>query len=414
MEETLRKLMIAASALAGIAALPAHAQTSVFLYGLIDQGFAYTSNVQTGRTGGALKGKQQYALSDGAAGIGGSRWGLKGTEDLGGGYQAIFTLENGFNINTGGLAQGGLMFGRQAFVGLAAPVGRLTFGRQYSIVADMLAPFSEAGEIPTHMGANPGDFDDLGHSFRLNNTIKFRSTDFHGVTLGGMYSVGGLAGAPGRNQIWSLAATYAMGPFSAGVGYTNARDPNLSYFGTNGNAGGSNTDNMGTIGTTATSVQTNPIYSGFASANTLQLLIAGTKYRLGSLTVGGTYTHASYDGLGDTTAGPNPARYSGTAIINNGEVNVSYIFTPAFSVNASYGYTRKASVGSFGEATYNQGTLAASYLLSKRTQLYAFAIYQKASGTDSLGQPAVASITQLTASSNNKQLLIRVGIVHTF
>ncbi|GLZ23238.1 porin [Burkholderia plantarii] len=306
------------------------------------------------------------------------------------------------------------MFGRQAFVGLAASVGKLTFGRQYSIVSDMLATFSEAGEIPVHMGANPSDFDDLGHSFRINNTVKFRSEAYRGITVGAMYSVGGLAGSPGLNQIWSLSATYAMGAFSAGVGYTNARDPNLSYFGTNGTAGGSNTDNMGTIGTTSTSVQTNPIYAGFASASTMQLYIAGTKYRMGPLSVGGTFTHASYDGLGDTTAGPNPARYTGTGVINNGEVNVSYMFTPAFSVNASYGYTRKASIGSFGEAAYNQGTLAASYLLSKRTELYAFAIYQKASGTDSLGQPAVASITQLTASSTNQQLLVRVGIVHTF
>lgn len=412
-EGTLRKLTLAVSALAGITALPAHAQSSVTLYGLIDQGFNYVSNVQTGRSGGALTGKHQYALSDGATGIGGSRWGLKGSEDLGGGYKAVFTLENGFNINTGGLAQGGLMFGRQAFVGLAAPIGQITFGRQYDIVSDMLFAYSEAGEIPGHMGANPDDFDDLGHSIRVNNSIKFRSTQFAGVTVGGLYSVGGVAGSPGRNQVWALAATYAAGPFGAGVGYVNARDPNLSFFGTNGNAGGSTTNNMGSFGS-ATTGQTNPIYSGFASATTYQILIAGTKYHFGAVTLGGTYTHASFDGLGDTTAGPNPQRYTGTAVFNNGEVNATYTFTPAFSVNAAYSYTRKASVGASGEATYHQGTLSAAYLLSKRTELYALAIYQKASGTDSLGQPAVASITQLTASPTDHQLLVRLGIVHTF
>lgn len=409
----MRKLTLTVSVLAGVSATQAHAQSSVTLYGLIDQGFNYVSNVQTGRSGGALAGKHQYAFSDGATGIGGSRWGLKGSEDLGGGYKAVFTLENGFNINTGGLAQGGLMFGRQAFVGLASPVGQVTVGRQYTVVSDMLYPYSEAGEIPGHMGANPGDFDDLGHSIRVNNTIKFRSKEFAGVAVGGLYSLGGIAGSPGRNQVWSLAATYAAGPFGAGVGYVNARQPNLSFFGTNGNAGGNTTDNMGSLGS-ATTGQTNPIYSGFSSATTYQFLIAGAKYHFGSFTLGGTYTHASFDGLGDTTAGPNPQRYTGTAVFNNGEVNATYIFTPAFSVNAAYSYTRKASVGAFGEATYHQGTLSAAYFLSKRTELYALAIYQKASGTDSLGQPAVASITQLTASSTDHQLLVRLGILHTF
>ncbi|WP_250502443.1 porin [Caballeronia sp. AZ7_KS35] len=409
----MRKFTLAVSALAGITALPAHAQSSVTLYGLIDQGFNYTSNVQTGRSGGALVGKHQYAMSDGATGIGGSRWGLRGAEDIGGGYKAVFTLENGFNINTGGLAQGGLMFGRQAFVGMDTPLGLVTVGRQYTVVSDMLASFSEAGEVPGHMGANPDDFDDLGHSIRVNNTIKFRSADFAGVTVGGLYSLGGVAGSPGRNQVWSLAATYKAGAFGAGVGYVNARDPNLSFFGTNGNAGGSTVNNMGAAGS-ATTGQTNPVYAGFASASTYQILIAGAKYYFGALTLGGTYTHASFDGLGNTTAGPNPQRYTGTAVLNNGEVNATYAFTPAFLVNAAYSYTRKASVGSFGEASYQQGTLSAAYLLSKRTRLYALAIYQKASGTDSLGQPAVASITQLTASSTDHQLLVRLGIVHTF
>lgn len=383
------------------------------LYGLIDEGPNYVNNVQTGRSGGVLNGHSQYALSDGATGIGGSRWGLRGSEDLGGGLRAIFTLENGFNINTGGLAQGGLEFGRQAYVGLANQMGQLTLGRQYSIVSDMLGPLSEAGEVPGHMGANPDDFDDLGHSVRINNTIKFKSTPYAGVVVGGMYSLGGVAGATGRNQVWAVAASYATGPFTGAVGYMNARDPNLSYFGTNGNSGGNTTNNLGSLGS-ATTGQTNPIYAGFASATTLQLLIAGAKYHFGAASVGATYSHASFGELGNTSAGPNTPRYAGTAILNNGEINATYAFTPAFSVNAAYSYTRKASVGSYGEATYHQGTLSAAYFLSKRTELYALAIYQKASGTDSLGQPAVASITQLTASSNDHQLLVRLGIVHTF
>jgi predicted porin len=72
------------------------------LYGVIDEGFDYTNNVL---------GSHNYALQSGLAQ--GSRWGLKGAEDIGGGLRAIFQLENGFNVNNGRLLQGGLEFGRQ-------------------------------------------------------------------------------------------------------------------------------------------------------------------------------------------------------------------------------------------------------------------------------------------------------------
>ena len=83
----------------------AMAQSSVTLYGLIDESLNYVSN-----EGG------HSAFTQTSGNVKGSRWGIKGTEDLGGGYQAIFTLENGFALNNGALGQGGLEFGRQAFV----------------------------------------------------------------------------------------------------------------------------------------------------------------------------------------------------------------------------------------------------------------------------------------------------------
>ncbi len=67
----------------------------------------------------------------------GSRWGLRGTEDLGGGLKAIFVLENGFNVFNGTLGQGGDELGRQAYVGLpTTQFGTVTLGRQYDSVVD--------------------------------------------------------------------------------------------------------------------------------------------------------------------------------------------------------------------------------------------------------------------------------------
>ena len=90
------------------AAGTAHAQSSVTLYGIIDLGLTYTNSAQTGKVAGSPTGASQFALTDAhATGLSGSRWGLRGTEDLGGGLKAIFALENGFFANNGTLAQGG-------------------------------------------------------------------------------------------------------------------------------------------------------------------------------------------------------------------------------------------------------------------------------------------------------------------
>ena len=79
----------------------AQAQSSVTLYGIVDAGIAYVHNAQN------ASGQNQSTLVKFSSGnLSGSRWGLKGTEDLGGGLAAVFQLENGFNIGTGALGQG--------------------------------------------------------------------------------------------------------------------------------------------------------------------------------------------------------------------------------------------------------------------------------------------------------------------
>ncbi|NYH17157.1 putative porin [Paraburkholderia bryophila] len=123
------------TALSAAFAQSASAQTSVTLYGVLDEGINYTNNVGRGHV---------YELASGDAQ--GSRWGLKGAEELGGGLKAIFQLENGFDVNSGRLNQGGRMFGRQAFVGISSDTfGSLTFGRQYDSVVDYLAQTTANG-----------------------------------------------------------------------------------------------------------------------------------------------------------------------------------------------------------------------------------------------------------------------------
>src|SRR3954466_5989899 len=130
----IRALLIAAL---GCVSAHAFAQTSVTLYGVLDEGLDYTSNVAS---------KNVYELTSGYAS--GSRWGMRGVEDLGGGAQAVFQLESGVNLSNGAAGQGGRMFGRKAYVGVqSAQVGAVTLGRQYDSVVDYLAPMTANGNF---------------------------------------------------------------------------------------------------------------------------------------------------------------------------------------------------------------------------------------------------------------------------
>jgi predicted porin len=389
----MKKSLVALAAL-GAFACGAHAQSSVTLYGIIDEGF----NINTNAGGSHL-----YNLSSGV--LQGSRFGMRGTEDLGGGLKAIFVLENGFDVNTGKLGQGGLMFGRQAFVGLGSQFGTVTLGRQYDSVVDYVGPLEVGDQWGGYIAAHPGDLDNFNNAYRTNNAIKFTSVNYAGLTFGGMYSVGGVAGDYSRNQTWSLGAGYTNGPLVLGVGYLNARTP-----ATSGGLFGNNT------GTTTASAVTTPVYAGFASASTYQVAGAGGAYTFGAATFGATYSNIKFYGIGSTSAS---ALRGDTATFNNAEVNFKYQITPALLVGAAYDYTKGNDVGAVDGATYHQGMLGADYFLSKRTDVYIVGVYQHASGEQVAANgttitPAHAAINNLTPSSTSNQFTARIGIRHKF
>jgi len=165
------------SALAACASGVSHAQSSVTLYGVIDTGVEYVTNI------GAQKSSSVHVPSLTASLP--SLWGLRGKEDLGGGLNAVFVLESGFAPGTGSLNQGGRLFGRQAYVGLSGQWGTVTLGRQYSqifwavLTGDTLAPNIFAA----------ADLDPYLTQPRVDNSIAytFKSS---GLTVAAMYSFG--------------------------------------------------------------------------------------------------------------------------------------------------------------------------------------------------------------------------------
>ncbi|MDN7179241.1 porin [Caballeronia sp. SEWSISQ10-4 2] len=391
----------------------AHAQSTVTLYGAIDSGINYTNNVQIAQTGSSLVGGHQIAmLEGGAAGLQGSRWGFRGTEDLGDGLKTLFVLESGFDSNSGVLGQGGSAFGRQAYVGLSSAFGTVTLGRQYDAVVDLYAPFLAARQWGGLMAFHPGDVDNALNSRRINNSIKYRSVSYRGLTVEAIMNLGGIAGSFSSNWIWGGGVAYATGPFSISATYLNVHNPNTSFYGSNPDAGPSTTNNLGVFGS-ATGPEFNPVYAGYASANRRETAAIAAGVTLGSLNVNLAYSNTRFEGMG-SASGPNPLNYSGTAAFNNIEINSQYQLTPSLLVGAAYDYTRNGGAGGLGGANYDLFSTGTDYFLSKRTDVYTVVAYEKASGTDSFGQSAVAEIGELTPSTTNKQVSVRIGIRHRF
>lgn len=123
------RIIVAAGLLLGTTVLPANAQSSVTLYGVVDAGILYTSKTLDSNTG--QNAGRQFSMMTG--GMTPSLFGLKGIEDIGGGLKAMFTLESGIDATNGGFADSnGNLFGRQAWVGLASDYGTVKAGLQYS------------------------------------------------------------------------------------------------------------------------------------------------------------------------------------------------------------------------------------------------------------------------------------------
>ena len=189
MKRQLKPLTAVVLAYAAAIATPAFAQSSVTLYGIVDDSIVYqSSQTNLARTN---PGRSNVKMASGI--WAGSRFGLKGAEDLGGGNKAIFQLESGFDINSGGQQYTNAMFGRQAWVGLTNPAyGTLTLGRQYTAYYTLLSPYSPTNWLTGYFGAHPGDVDALDTIYRANNSIVYTSPQLYGVTFSGSYSLAGV------------------------------------------------------------------------------------------------------------------------------------------------------------------------------------------------------------------------------
>ncbi|ABE36222.1 gram-negative porin family protein [Paraburkholderia xenovorans LB400] len=370
----------------------AHAQSSVTLYGIIDEGIMYLSN-----SGGSSR-----TYLDSVNGIDSSRWGLKGSEDLGSGFRAIFQIESGINLNSGAFAQGGTPFGRQAYVGLSsAQYGSLTLGRQYDMIFYFPASISPVA-IGSVIFGHPGDLDNTAHSLRVNNAVRYMSPNFGPFTFGGEYSVGGIVGNTTSNSGYSLGAEFANGPLTIAAAFEYFKNPTSATAGS-----GFFTGNSNGISPLALSLN-----SAYTSATAYQVFTVAGNYVIGPFTLMASGSQTEYANLGGGFAGA-------AARFRDVDVGVQYKATPSLFFALAYNYlagagVRTAAGSTVGNQHYHQLGAMADYIISKRTDIYFDAGWQLAKGTSSLGTVAVADISNQGDSSNNHQFLFRLTLRQKF
>jgi predicted porin len=387
------------------AAASAHAQTSVTLYGIVDNSLTYQNSSTT--LGSTQGGRSNVRMTSGV--WAGSRFGLKGAEDLGGGSKAIFQLESGFNSATGGQQFTNAEFGRQAWVGLTNPAyGTFTAGRQYTSYYTLLSPYSPTTWLTGFFGAHPGDLDELDTIYRANNSLVYTSPKLYGITISGSYSFAGVPGSVNQGSTWSGAIQYANGPIGIAAGITriNNSTPGGGVFGTD-----STTNSAGQSGVSA-------VTNGYQTAQAQQRIAVGGGYTFNSAwDVSATYSNVQY------IPGIN-SRFHDTAIFNTAGAVLHWHTSNTLDLATGYSYTRATKANGINSvAQYHQFNLSEYYSLSKRTGLYALQAYQRAHG-QTLGTPGASSVIDATAtlgdgfqtapSSSQGQFAAGVGMIHRF
>ena len=380
----MKKTWVALAVAGAFVAGTAQAQSSVTLYGILDVNYMWEEKPTTIGTGAAARVVQESVSGINSGHQFGNRWGLRGSEDLGGGMKGIFTVESGFSLDTGTLGQGGRLFGRQAWVGLETGWGSVVAGRlaTFSSGTGSFDMFGRTDPFGTGFGlAGLGQTFFSANALRVDNAIAYVSPRFGGFRGGIGYTprVDGGETAPqsSNTSAFIAGANFETGPFWIGVTYdavdydsaSNRSDQRHLQIGATFDIGpvrlhGGFANQTGISGVALTSggagafVRLPPQLPAYDN----QSYMAGITWKMGAFTLLGSYQWSSADGQSYTTITGGPT-------LN---------FDPDYSV--------------FG--------IGATYALSRRTNLYTSYAARDANGT------------LLDNSFNYKQFAL--GVAHRF
>ena len=335
----------------------AQAQSNVQVYGLIDAGVESLNHANA---------NQNSVVKVVSGGKNTSRWGLRGTEDLGGGLKAVFGLEGGILLDTGN--SDGALFKRQAFAGLEGSFGRVVIGRSFTTTYDFVILFDPLGYAPNYSwatSANATGPSKYGMTTAFDNLVKYAGStgDFkYGATIG----LGEQAGSSADSRKYAVAGSWTQG----GLGVMAA------YEQVNGN----------TLPVTFNRDETTAFHvAADYKTGDLRFTAGMRGYKL----VAGKA--ATADVRADTYWG-----------------GVSYLVQPAVTLTGAVYHVNVKNVAAGQDADPTLYVARVLYALSKRTDLYTTLGYAKAKNGK------LVSLSRDDAGFASSQSGITVGIQHRF
>jgi predicted porin len=339
LELFMKKSLIALAVLAASGA--SFAQSTVSLYGIADVWMGRST--ATGAT-------TQTKIESG--GVSGSRFGFKGTEDLGGGLKANFVLEQGFTIDNGAQKSNNVAFSRQAFVGFSGAFGEARIGKTFTAFDDILgganSAFDSKLSAQNNVWATVQAYND-----QANNALYYATPTISGFKGAVSYSLNedAVTNGAAATSTSSLNGTYAAGPLYVGVAFQSEKASNA------------------------------PVVTSTANKDF-------------------TTVNASYDlGVAKLLAGYGRAVVgSGAAQITSNDYQVGVDYPVSAALVLSGGVARSLDNDTVGTARTGYG-FAAAYSLSKRTTVYGG--YQHNTQT-------------ATGAADVDKSLLAAGVKHTF
>ncbi len=382
----MQKKLIAVAVLGACVAGSAFA-ANVDVYGRIDTGLSYVHYDETGLSDA----KDTLSLDSGLSS--GNRWGLKGSEDLGNGYQVGFVLESGFDADTGALGAGGI-FAREATLRVSGPFGSIYAGRMGRIGSDAGSVGFYAGSVSpfgSGWGKMPGHFAvTANYDSRYNNALAYVSPKVGPVTVYAQYTMGNTTeNESGDDRLFSLGAQADFGALQVlglveylnkkSVADTTVYDDSQYDDSYTINLGGSYDFSVAKVFLAGQYFKAAPNYAGM-KANYAEL-VKGKEWRY------------SFDGFG--------VNVGATAPIGAGQ----------FLVSAGYGK------GDLNIDTKDAKRSADAYIIqvgytypfSKRTNLYAGAGYMQTSMED-----GITNTDNTTSDKDFKTTQVMFGLLHKF
>jgi predicted porin len=363
MKEQLTTIAAAAAAAASIA-IPVQAQSNVTLYGSLDAGVAWIDNLNGSATSRVDQGTMQP-----------DRFGFRGTEDLGGGLKALFHLEGGFATDTGNMVSANRLFNRLSIVGLAGGFGTVTLGNMPDLVFDYAGKVSNGFQLTNFYLFHPGNLDTLANTYQFNNSVRYTSPAFDGLTVSAMAGAGEQPESSRRNRNVSAGANYVNGPLRLALAYSRQNDRAAGYAGSY-----LATLNLGNAATVFDSLTT---------------WAAGGGYTVGNWRLNTLFTQSTVD--------LPAARFRQ----RNVDFGAAWRYGARSTLNLGYTRTQLRKTGQ--DARYGQASVSHVYAFSKRTECYVQAAVQRAGGAATLAFQNYAG-----ASSDDRQLVTTIGAHHSF